>query len=178
MKNKKQIIFIIFLLVVILSALLKNLIPIPLNIRHICHLVVAPKDLYKPIVADNFPFDKKGASKTYKLNPKYFDFYDISIQFLNRNISSRYKFSGSLSVDFMYKGEVVSTNIADRKISAWYAENDLSKYKRISLLNFEIPVNKKYKDHISVRITVLEVDQELVKYKNSIKLHIAVSAIP
>jgi hypothetical protein len=148
------------------------------GIRHFYHLLVAPDDLYNPIVTDNFLFYKKGFQKTYTLHPKYFDSYDLSIAFLNKYISSKYKFSGKLLVEFLYKGEVISKKIADQIITAGYVGSDTSEYKEIALLTFEIPIIGKYKDNISVRITVLEPDQELEKYRDFIMLQMAVSSTP
>lgn len=158
--------------------IVKTSISFPIGIRHLYHLFFTPKDLYDPIVIDNFLFNKKGFQKKYILNPKYLDMYDISISFLNKNFLSKYKFTGKLLVEFLYKGEVVSKKIVDRVISAIYAEKDISKYKKISLLTFEIPILGKYKENISIRITVLEVDQKLEKFRDSIMLNIAVSATP
>jgi hypothetical protein len=46
------------------------------------------------------------------------------------------------------------------------------------LMSFEIPLLGRYKNDISIRISVLEPDQELKIYGNSIMLYIAVSATP
>ncbi len=150
----------------------------PIGIRHIYHLLVAPDDLYDPIITDKFLFDKMGFQKTYTLHPKYFDLYDLSIVFLDGDISSKYKFSGKLSVEFLHKGNIVSQKIVDRIVTAGYAGKDMSKYNRIALLTYGIPIVGKFKDDISLRVTVLEVDQELKKYKNSIVLQVAVSPTP
>jgi hypothetical protein len=48
-------------------------IPIPLWMRHICHLAFPPSDLLYPIVVDDFAFWEMGFSKTYTLTPKYLD---------------------------------------------------------------------------------------------------------
>lgn len=172
---------ILIILIVVLScnfATVKESISFPVGIRHLYHILAAPKDLYKPIIFDRFLFDEQGFHKTYKLNPKYFDLYDLSIVFPNKDISSKYKFSGKLFVEFLYENKVVSKKIVDRINTGWFADGDISKYKRVSLLNFEIPIVGKYKKNIEVRITVLEADKNLKMYMDSIMLHIAVSATP
>lgn len=178
MKNKKKILIFIIIMMSLNLMIVRDSISSLNGIRHFYHLLVVPKDLYKPIVNDHFLFNEKGFHKTYSLNPKYFDSYDLSIVFLNKNISSKYKFSGKLLVEFLYKGGVVFKKIADQIITAGYVGSDTSEYKEIALLTFEIPIIGKYKDNISVRITVLEPDQELEKYRDSIVLQIAVSSTP
>ncbi len=151
---------------------------LPVKIRHLYHLLTAPKDLYTPIVYDHFNFSKKGTSKTYSLIPKYFDLYALSISFPNEKISSKHKFQGKLKIEFLYKKEVVLEKIADQNISALYADKEMSLYKRITLLNFIVPIDNKYKDNLSVRVSVIESDNFLEKYKDSNMLHIAVSSRP
>lgn len=150
----------------------------PIKIRHLYHLLTVPKDLYTPIVYDHFDFSKKGTTITYSLIPKYFDIYALSISFPNEKISSKYKFQGKLKIEFLYKEKIVLEKIADQNISALYADKEMSLYKRITLLNFIVPIYNKYKDNLSVRVSVIETDNLLEKYKDSTMLHIAVSSRP
>lgn len=149
-----------------------------LDIRHLYHLLIQPEDLYNPIIKDDFSFHKKGFSKTYELKPKYFDYYDMGIVFNENNISSNYKFSGKLLVEFFYKDKLVSDATVSQIAAAWPSKTDDSKYREIALFSFAIPISKKYKKDISIRITVLEEDEVLKEYKDSIQLFVAVSAIP
>lgn len=150
----------------------------PAGIRHLYYLLITPDDLYDPIVSNDFYFDIKGFSKTFELHPKYSSLHDLSISFLDGGITSKYKFSGKLLVEFLHNGNVVSQKTADKIIAAGYKGKDISKYNRITLMTFEIPIIGKFKDGISLRITVIEVDQILKKYKDSIRLQIAVSPTP
>ena len=156
----------------------KGFIPLPIGIRHLYHLIVAPDDLYEPIVRDNFLFYEKGFTKSYTLHPKYLDIYDLGIISVHEELSSKYKFSGKLSVEFLWKDKVLSTEMADSIESATYVEGDMKKYKKVSLMSFEIPFSGKYKDDISIRISVIEPDQELKEYGDSVRLFLAVSASP
>ena len=156
---------------------MKSSIYLPTNLRHLVHLAFTPDDLYKPIIEDSFTFNKDGEHKTYNLQAKYFDYYDLSLLFQNDGISSNYKFTGILLVEFLHKDIVVSSMIADRIITAGYAGNNSSKYKKLTLLTFEIPVIKKYVNNISLRLTFLKIDPHLIEHKD-VKLSIAVSTTP
>ena len=61
---------------------------------------------------------------------------------------------------------------------AWYAKDDMNYYKEISLFKFDIPLQGKYTNDLSVKLTVLEPDQEIKKFNDSIKLYIRVSSTP
>ena len=176
MKNSKIIFFIgIF---VFLNLTLLGAATFPAGIRHLYYLMFTPDDLYDPIVSSDFSFDIKRFSKTFELHPKYSALYDLSISFLDEGITSKHKFSGKLLVEFLHDGNIVSQKTADKIIAAGYKGKDISRYNRITLMTFEIPIIGKFKDGVSLRITVLEVDQILKKYKDSIKLQIAVSPTP
>jgi hypothetical protein len=178
-KNMIIVIFLLFLLIIgVMIKVTKGFIPFPIGIRHLYHRIIAPDDLYQPIVTDNFLFHDKGFMKTYILYPKYLDIYDIGILFANKDISSKYEFRGKLLLEFMWRDKVLFKRIVDSIDSAWYVEGDMAKYKEVSLMSFEIPLLGRYKNDISIRISVLEPDQELKIYGNSIMLYIAVSATP
>lgn len=175
MNNKSTIIFFIMMIILLSGS---NSFCFTLKIRHFYHLFIQPKDLYEPIIEDRFPFHEKGFSKIYKLKPKYFDYYNLGISFEKNNISYKYKFNGKLLVEFFYRQKLISSSTVNKIIAGWPAEKDGSKYRKIALLNFPIPINKKYKKDISLKITVLEVDEVLKKHKNSLRLFVAVSSIP
>jgi len=177
----KKTILIIFLLIFIAILSVKaviGFIPLPIGIRHIFHLMIAPKDLYNPIVTDNFLFYEKGFTKTYLLHYKYQDIYEVGFLAGKEGISSKYRFKGKIQVEFFWKDNLLFKKIVDSIDTALYVKGDMTKYKEISLTSFEIPLQGKYKDDISITLTVLEPDQELEKYGDSIKLYIAVSARP
>ena len=146
--------------------------------RHLLHLASPPEDLYKPIITDDFLFYEKGFTRTYSLQPKYLDFYNIGFLVENCNLSSKYKFSGKVKVDFYWKDKLLCSKQIISQISAAYSNSDLKHFSDVLLLSFEIPFQGKYKDDISVRLTVLEPDEGLKEYGDSIKLFIGVSPIP
>lgn len=173
------LIIITFLVIGILSIrMVKGFIPLPIGIRHLFHRIISPEDLHQPIVTDNFLFFENNFSKTYSLHPKYLDIYEIGFFNDEAGISSKYKFRGKIKAEFFWKDKLLFDKIATTIDSAWYVQGDVACYKSICLLKFCLPLQGKYKKDISVRLTVLEPDEELEKYKNSLKLYIAVSAVP
>lgn len=181
-KQKRRIVAVaILLLPLVMFAFMKitkGFVPIPLWVRSITHSIFVPKDLYEPIVTDNFLFYEKGFTKTYTLKPKYLDFYVIGFLVENRNLPSKYKFSGKVRTDFYWKDELLFSKEITSHIAAAYSDNDLKYFSDVLLLDFEIPFQGRYKDDISVRLTVLEPDDGLKEYGDSIKLFIGVSPIP
>lgn len=180
MKKNKIFIGLLLLLifVVVFLKVIKGFIPLPIWARHIINMAIEPQDLYQPIVTDKFLFYRKGFSKTYSLEPKYLDSYAIGFYSEDNSIYSQYKFNGKIKADFFYKDRLLFTKTTTSINAAWYVENDMKYYKKVSLMDFDIPLKGKYKDNISVVLTVLETDRELEKFGDSIKLYIAVSPTP
>lgn len=182
-KNSKKIkIFAIAILLLPVFVLLfikttKGFIPLPMGLRQLMYLAMPPDDLYEPIVKDNFLFYEKGFTKTYSLQPKYLVSYNIGFLIESGNLSSKYKFSGKVKVDFYWKGKLLFSKEITSHISASYADNDLKHFSDVRLLRFEIPFQGKYIDDISMRLTVLEPDENLKQYGDSIKLFIKVGSL-
>ena len=181
-KGKRRMIAVaILLLPLIMLAFVKitkGFVPIPLWMRSITHSIFEPEDLYKPIVTDDFLFYEKGFTRTYTLKPKYLDYYMIGFVSGKQNISREYKVKGKLKAEFFWKDKFLFEKVATSQCAFWQSDNDHAHYKGIDLIDFEVPLNGKYKDDISVRLTVLEPDEGLKEYGDSIRLSIAVSAIP
>ena len=151
---------------------------IPIGIRHFTHLMLPPKDLYEHIVNDEFLFWEAGFSKNYSLNPKYLDFYELGLYSPIDNLPSSFRLKGIIKAQFFFKDELLFEKEIGHQIAVIYIEGDMGHYKNVSLLNFEIPLLGKYKDDVSVVLTVLKPDVNLKKYARSVKIYIAVSAIP
>lgn len=174
----KIVISLFFIVSILLAMAVKEFIPLPIGIRHLMYLIVTPKDLYKPIIIDNFLFYEKGFSKTYSLQPKYLDIYEIGFLSDKKDIPLSYKFQGKLKVEFFYKDKFLFEKIATSYNAAWLVNGDSEHFKEISLLAFEIPLLGKYRNDVSIKITVLEPDIQIEAFKNPVKLYISVSAIP
>lgn len=171
--------FLLFLIAgILLVKAIKGFVPLPIGARHLINLIIQPKDLYQPIITDNFIFYEEGFTKTYFLEPKHLDIYEIGFLAEKADISSKYKFKGKLKAEFFWKDKLLFDKIVSSYNAAWSVNGDTEHFKEVSLLKFEIPLQGKYKNDVSIRLTVLEPDQELKKYADSTKLYIAVSAVP
>jgi len=171
---RRKMIYLAILLLVIFGACLtfkviKGFFPVPIGVRHLAHLLIPPKDLYEPVVKDKFQFYKKGYTKTYSLSPKYFDFYDCGFS-INEDLPDNYRFNGKLKVEFLLKDIL----LLEKLITDWGTMGR----KTVSLVHFEMPFQGKYAKDIAIRLTVLEPDLTLVKYKDSLELFIGVSSTP
>lgn len=173
---------IIFIMLAILGSieLARGDIILPKNIRYLIymrHKIKPPKDLFDPIVLDDYKFYEEGFSKIYKLEPKYYDIYAFGISTDQKELSSKYRFKGRIKLEFFSRDKLILEKTAIEIDAGWFLNNDTDWYKDISLLYFEIPLLGKYKKDISVKVTVLEPDMDL-KDKKSLKLYIAVSGTP
>ncbi|NLD88045.1 MAG: hypothetical protein GX633_07280 [Clostridiales bacterium] len=156
----------------------KEVFPLPIGVRHLINTIIAPKDLYDPIVEDRFVFYLKGYEKVYDLKPKYLDVYELGFSAGDSGIDSRYRFKGCLRAVFYSGNKAIYECLISSQKSAWYIKEDMTRYRSISLLTFDVPIKGKYVNDLKVKLTVLEPDVQLEKYRDQIKLHIAVSGIP
>lgn len=150
----------------------------PTGIPHIIHLAIPPSDLYDYIILDKFIFWQKGFTKTYALEPKYYDFYDLGFVCDKEYLSSQYEFSGEIKFEFFAGGKLLSEEIVTSYDTARYVKGDWGLFKEVSLLNFEIPLEGRYKNDIYLKLTVLEPDENLEQFKDSIKLFVGVGSTP
>ncbi|MFB3894771.1 MAG: hypothetical protein ACE14V_00555 [bacterium] len=156
---------------------IRGFFPMELEMNWLVHMVKPPNDLYQPIVEDKFEFATKGYSKTYNLSPRYLDPYELGFLVDQNGIESRYKYKGKLKIEFFRKDKLLFYDVATSIKHARYQRNDLATFDKISLYEFEIPLQGKYLKDISVRITVLEPDSRLAEINNSTTLYIAVGSL-
>ncbi len=180
---RKQIKFIttslsVAVLGIFIVIFIKILIFPSVEIRHIFHLAFPPEDLYEPIVVDDFKFYEAGFTKTYVLRPKYLDGYGIGILSEKQNIPWGYKFNGKIKAEFFWKDAFLFEETITSSYASGQADNKTKYYKNTYLFDFDVPLKGKHKDDISVKLTVLEPDENLKEYGDTIKLFIGVSAIP
>jgi hypothetical protein len=153
--------------------------PIPIGIRHYLHSIIQPEDLYDPLVVDAFRFSERGYSKTYQLRPRYLDLHEMGLLPGPKGIESGYRFQGKLRVEVLSKGQVVLDRTVTAITHAWYADKEMARYKQVVLIQFAIPVGNWHLEDLSVRVTVVEPDQSLVRIDDGgIHLYIAVSGSP
>lgn len=162
----------------ILLASFTEVIPLPVGLRHLINLVLAPGDLYRPIVSERFAFHERGFSATYPLRPKHLDIYEIGFSSEKADIPSSYRFGGRLRAEFLHGDEVILEQVITSATSAVYAKGDLQRYASVALLQFAIPLQGRYRDDLELRLTVLEADPQLESLRESIRLYVAVSGVP
>lgn len=146
------------------------------------HFVFTPKkELYKPIVYDDFNFYEKGYSKTFKLNYKYIDRYEIDmldethkIPTGRYNKSEEYKLNGKIQFDFYSNDKLIKTEITESGGGGAYA-SDMEYFEFIVLRMFNIPMEYKYYKNMTLKVTVLEPIADL-ENKN-LKISIRVTSI-
>ena len=136
---------------------------------HILHLLLPPKDLYDPIISDDFSFYEKGYTKTYNLIPKYNDYYSVGIKIKGENFSSDFSFKGVVAVEFFTPN--------GKELDLEKIENIKALYKsEAEMFNFPMPFNGTHKNVI-VKVSVLEPDLGFLEYGENIKLFIGVSGM-
>jgi hypothetical protein len=156
----------------------KGFLPVPIWMRHLIHLMAEPKNLYQPIIVDKFLFYEQGVTKVYNLTPNYFDIYEIGFFVDGTGIEATYKFKGKIKAEFYWKDNLLFDRMITSMDQGWYKENDMSHYKQISLMKFEIPLLNRYAKDISIKLTVIDPDLQTKSLGDSINLYIGVSASP
>lgn len=179
--SKKSILFVLIACVAsggLIYKMCDNWFFAPWGVRRLAHLIFQPKDLYDPLVVDCFLFYEQGFTKTYTIVPKYFDIYEVGFFIEGSKIESTYRFNGKIELEFYEKEDFVYGCVVDAIASAVYDSGDMKYFRKVSLKEFPIPIQNKYAKNIRVKVTVLDPDETLKKYKNKIKLYIAVSSVP
>jgi hypothetical protein len=81
------------------------------------------------------------------------------------------EFSFIIDKKSVLKREIISD------IRCYYSGKDMKHYSKAALLNFPIPL-KGQKNNITLKLNVIKPDLELKKFRDSIKLYVAVSGVP
>lgn len=150
---------------------------LPIGIRHLINLAFPSKNLYKPILIDEFPLDREGISKEYEIKPKYIDYYEIGFIDESCSIPSAYRFNGKIRLEIIQNKKSIFEKDITAMESASYSRGGMNFYKKVVLTTFEIPP-KKFKKDIILKITVLKKDGNMNLFIDKIKLYIAVSSRP
>ena len=163
------------IVVLVMASVIGLIYNLSIGTRHLVHLALPPKDLYEPVLIDEFPFDKEGFSKEYSIKPKYIDIYEIGFFDESCSIPSTYRFDGKIELQIIQNEKnIYEKDIATMKCAY---SGDMNYYKKVVLTTFEIPP-KKFKKDMILKITVLKKDDKMESFIDKIKLYIAVSSIP
>lgn len=156
---------------------IRNVLPVPLWLKHFLNSLLAPSDIYSPIVEDSFRFTERGFSKSYTLRTRYADFHEVGLVDPTESIPVSYKFAGILEFTLSCQGRTVRTETVTSMGTAWSATNDPDRYKRIALFEFPIPLERHCPAPV-LTVTVIEPDDGLRALKTPPQLYVAVSATP
>jgi hypothetical protein len=150
---------------------------LPIRIRHLINLAFPPKDLYKPILIDEFPFNREGISKEYKIKPKFIDYHEIGFTDESCSIPSTYRFNGEIRLELIQNEKSIFEKDITAMESASYFKDDMNFYEKVVLTTFQIP-SKKSKEGLILKISVLKKDDKMDFFIDKIKLYVAVSSRP
>ena len=165
------------IVVLVMASVIGLIYNLSIGTRHLVHLALPPKDLYEPVLIDEFPFDKEGFSKEYSIKPKYIDIYEIGFFDESCSIPSTYRFDGKIELQIIQNEKIIYRKDIMAMESASYSKQDMNFYKKVVLTTFEFPV-KKFKKDMILRVTVLKKDDKIDLFIDKIKLYVCVSSIP
>ncbi len=169
------VLLVLFVVSVVVFPSVRNAIPLPMGLRHVLNIFLNPSDLYEPIVLDQFQFDQQGFSKTYLLRPRYLDIYEVGLLNPHGAIPSTYRFSGKVKLEFLKNHRVIREVVVSTQGAAVYADKELTRYRKIALHEFLIPLNGVV-EGLSLRVTVVEPDSGFTALEEKPSLHISVSS--
>jgi len=133
---------------------------------------------YEPQRTEDFRLDVKGYSKTFDLNLKYLDKYSLGMTNGNIGFPEKYQFHGKLKLQFFYKNKLVREKEVDKQDVSYYMTGENSKsgyFREITLTYFDIPLDRKYKDNLSLKVIVIEPDTKINEFGKELKIVIGVS---
>ena len=141
------------------------------------HMMFYGQEILKPQILEEFNFWEKGYSKTIQFNPKYAEIYSIGIITPRENLPATYKYSGALKLEIYSKNRLLYESTITQPKAIFYREHDTNFIKEIVFEDFEVPLKGRRSD-LRLKLTVIEPDSYLEKYKESGRLFIGVSGLP
>jgi len=175
-----SIIFVVFINIFLI--LISPVEAMPNEIKRLMYLFLEPEDLYTPVIKESFNFWEKNFSKSYTLEAKYEDSYTISILCSDPvglpsgwGTKNKSHFNGKIKVEFFYQDNCILTDKITKEKAIFYKKNDMDHLRKIDLYFFNIPIQKKFKHHLSLKLTVIDPDSSLETYKNSLILVVGVA---
>ncbi len=151
---------------------------VPVGVHHLYHLLNPPTDLYEPIVRDDNFFGVAGEERSYRLEPRYVDFYELGLRSRGAAIPKTFRFQGRVRFELFVADERVDSQELTRTVSAYHAKDGSEGYARIALASFALPASRCDDEPTTMRLTVVEplaLDDAIV---GSLELYVAVAATP
>ena len=131
---------------------------------------------YEPQIVEDFRLDIKGYSKAFNLNLKYLDSYSLGITNGDIGFPEKYRFKGKLKLQFFYKNKLIrEAEIEEQDIAYYMTTSPGFDYREINLAYFDIPLDHRYKNNLSLKVTVIEPDPHIAEFGKDLKIVIGVS---
>jgi len=144
--------------------------------QHLLHLMSPPSDLYAPILSEPFRFDELGYARSYPLDFKYVDFYDISIR-SDLGLPEGPGFSGKLLLELLHADSVIEQTTVVRPSATVFCPDGGNVCEAI-LHTVALPLAGRYQSGVYLRITVVDADKRLRGEDGDTLLNVSVSGIP
>lgn len=189
-RNKRRrwifslLVFVLPFLAVTSIKLIKGFVPLPRKLRSTYNLLIydSHPDMLEPINTDVFLFSEEGYTQTYHLEPKYLGTYCIGIYSKERALPVEGNdfeslFEGLLRAEFYWKDKFLFEKIYDGTDISYMTEfvrpDDKFHYLHSAfMVFFDVPLESKYREDISVKLTVTKPFEKLAKFESEITLFI------
>lgn len=146
--------------------------------NHLLHLAFPPEDLYAPTVSNSVALHEQDFTAEYTFRPKYKDTYSVALVSTTGSIPASYDLSGQILIEFFQNGELIDSKAITTFSWGVYAGKDMERYRARGLCSFNIPLQGRSLEEITVKLSVVSPDKEFEKYKDTLHLEIGVSGIP
>ena len=184
-KHKKTTIVCAILLaiaaILFLHRTVKGYFPMPQGIRRLLYAALDNTGHKTRLVEDHFLLNKKGFQKTYDLDLKFIDTYTIGILRESDYFPGEFRYKGKIQADFYANGNKLFTKISDSSTTNYFfiicdMKSDPWKTAilKIGLIDFDVLINGKFYPDMTVTITVLEEDENLIPFQEDVKLYIGI----
>ncbi len=146
--------------------------------NHLLHLAFPPDDLYTPVATNSVALHLEGAISEFTFTPKYKDIYEFGLFSTEEPIPATYNFSGEIRIELIQSGKRISSQTITSFSSGTYAGKDMDHYLSRGLCSFDVPLQGRSMDEITIKVFVLKADQGFAQFKDKIQGWIRVSPIP
>jgi hypothetical protein len=116
------------------------------------------------IFEEHFPIWESGAEIQIELQPEYTSEYFLTMTFQEEHRDKDFTYSGRLRLEIFHRGILKKTiEIGQGAVFS----NGWSTHQTVWLASFYLPLEDRYWENLSLRLTVLEPDKNLEKYSES-----------
>lgn len=156
----------------------------PSSAVYVINKFFPPKDLFEPLLQDNYKDISNAKVVSYQIEPKYSYSYALGLKLNDKVLKSgygqkeKYSFTGVISIEiFDGKNRVLSDTI-DNYDNFTYFSNDMSFIENVELKLFTINSKKFKSNDARVVLKVINDDNVLLSLKENIEIYFAPSKKP